>query len=251
MSAFAAGAWLLSGCQSNTLYFATNTQLGVRVGVDSKQIPEVELGYNRQEGVVLPLTVENCNKATNSPQACALNGGSATIINDSKFTGENKTGGIKDAPSVIAIFTGHISGSGSASASNSVAANMKVNQYFATGVAAQLLAQHGPAVVGGAPSTTNAQTLVTELQAETEKARAAIFAYVTQPDNSLDTNRVKAITGTNAPPFPPNDVASFLANSASTNLAGFKSRLSTGGPWVPELLTWYSTYTNIIATPKP
>jgi hypothetical protein len=44
------------GCQHyDAIVFATNTQVGARVGVDTRQVPEVQVGYNRQEGAIVPL----------------------------------------------------------------------------------------------------------------------------------------------------------------------------------------------------
>lgn len=46
------------GCvpaHKNALMFGTNTQVGVKVGVDERQIPTVIVGYNRQEAALVPL----------------------------------------------------------------------------------------------------------------------------------------------------------------------------------------------------
>jgi hypothetical protein len=149
LPALAVGAWFLSGCQSNTIYFGTNTQFGIRAGVDTKQIPEVQIGYNRQEGVMLPLTVDNGRPSTNSTSSCCAKDMTPANIENEKFIGENNQGIRKDAYSVIAIFSGNAAGNVSPSTNNATGASMGVSQYFATGVAAQLLAEHGASVVGG------------------------------------------------------------------------------------------------------
>jgi hypothetical protein len=66
-----------------------------------------------------------------------------------KFIAEHGTNNIKDAYSVLGTF----SGNGSGSASSSANGNVKVAQFFATGAAAQLLAQTGGAALvnPGAP----------------------------------------------------------------------------------------------------
>lgn len=51
-----AAAAILTGCaHKDALVFASNKQLGVKVGVDSKQIPEVSVGYNSQDFALVPL----------------------------------------------------------------------------------------------------------------------------------------------------------------------------------------------------
>lgn len=150
---FASVAWLLSGCQSNEIYFATSTQAGIQVGVDAKEIPQITIGYNRQEGVMLPLKMVADN-GTNSPAKSASGAGVGTgkpSIADLKYVGtnNNKDTQREDAYSVIAIL--NVNSSGNVGSNSSAGAAMGVSQYFATGVAAQLLGEHGAAVVGGAP----------------------------------------------------------------------------------------------------
>lgn len=259
-------AGLFSSCQPNTVYFATNTQFGIRAGVDSKQIPEVEIGYNRQEGVMMPYYIDT---GTNSPvshkQKNELEaklatdtshiGASQSTVEERKFIGENNQGNHKDSYSVIAIFHGNGGGNASAGTSNSVGAKMGVAQYFATGVAAQLLAEHGASVVGGPPSGSDSPALIiSNLQHQANIDLTAITAYVTKPDKSLDTDRLAAIAGTNAPPFPPNDVLSFIhpgSGVSAPNLDDFKKRVSSGGAWAPYVFTWYSAYTNITGIANP
>src|SRR5581483_2738002 len=49
---------ITTGCANHDMIvFATNTQLGARVGVDARQMPEIEVGYNRQEGALVPLYI--------------------------------------------------------------------------------------------------------------------------------------------------------------------------------------------------
>lgn len=52
------GIVLLVGCAADKrIIFVTNTQVGARVGVDSRQIPEIVAGYNRQEAALVPIYV--------------------------------------------------------------------------------------------------------------------------------------------------------------------------------------------------
>lgn len=53
---------LTAGCavqHKDALLFGTNTQGGLKVGVDQRQIPEVMIGYSRQEAAMVPLFVYN------------------------------------------------------------------------------------------------------------------------------------------------------------------------------------------------
>ncbi len=58
--------FFLVGCAApkhhDAIFFVTNTQVGVKVGADAYQRPTIELGYNRQEGAVVPLYIANTDK---------------------------------------------------------------------------------------------------------------------------------------------------------------------------------------------
>lgn len=54
------GAVALFGCapqHRDAIMFGTNTQAGLKIGVDEKQVPTLILGYNRQEAALIPLFV--------------------------------------------------------------------------------------------------------------------------------------------------------------------------------------------------
>lgn len=60
-------ASLLGGCRhNNAINFATSTQFGVKVGVNAEKIPEVQVGYNRQEAARVPVYLEQ-DKNTAGP----------------------------------------------------------------------------------------------------------------------------------------------------------------------------------------
>ncbi|GHB91755.1 hypothetical protein GCM10007047_03290 [Cerasicoccus arenae] len=53
---------LVGGCvpqHKDAIVFATNTVVGVKVGTNSQQIPEIQVGYTRQEGAFVPLYVND------------------------------------------------------------------------------------------------------------------------------------------------------------------------------------------------
>ena len=52
-------AFWVTGCRHyNAINFATSTQFGVKIGVNPEKIPEVQVGYNRQEAARVPVYLE-------------------------------------------------------------------------------------------------------------------------------------------------------------------------------------------------
>jgi hypothetical protein len=144
---------LLGGCvqatrHSNTMVFGTNTSFGIKVGTDTAQVPSIVVGYNRQEAVVMPLvanTVEfpSSTSATNRLSPCNL--AAPVGVSGAKFAVHPcllaaVNGKAMDSYSVLASFGASYDASGSG-------AKGGLAQYFATGVAAQLLAATGGAAV--------------------------------------------------------------------------------------------------------
>lgn len=172
---------LLGGCvqatrHSNTMVFGTNTTVGVKIGTDAMQIPAVEIGYNRQEAVIMPLLANTAERegARNKLSPCqpnieaieymkdpaqgkpavvtrfrpsaSSNGSTSTFKADPcQFVGlraDNNGLYVQDSYSVLASFGAEISGN-----ATKQEAAVGLAQYFATGVAAQLLAATGGAAV--------------------------------------------------------------------------------------------------------
>ena len=169
---------LLGGCvqatrHSNTMVFGTNTTVGVKVGRDVHQMPNVLIAYDRQEAVIMPLLANTGEKpgSQNMLTPCApateitttiggtpptttwqkLNDeiafgtdGKATV-HPCKFVGV-RTGPdnflIQDSYSVLASFGAKLKGNGT---DGTGAAGLA--QYFATGAAAQTLALNGGAAI--------------------------------------------------------------------------------------------------------
>ncbi len=172
----------LGGCvqmtrHSNMMIFGTNTVVGIKAGVNAQSIPEVQVGFTRQEAVILPLvanvasqpvqtvttdesdgkgmtrrTVTTTGGDKNRLEPCNLNdvhqgvpqpvvpGG--YLVHPCSLVGINGTA--LDSYSVLASFGGHFTTtaeSGKAQAAGGVA------QYFSTGIAAQTLALNGGASV--------------------------------------------------------------------------------------------------------
>lgn len=175
--ALAGGLLLVGACQAahnDVLVFGTSTKLAIDATATPANagIPEITVGYKRQEAVWLPLIV---------------NGGDSTVDqkpagNDAKYMGSSdgsggihnaKTDGTKndqDAYSVFASFGANFGakgGTGSAEASGGIA------QFFATGIAAQRLGANARVAEALKVESTSAQTQeALKGQAAAEKARA-------------------------------------------------------------------------------
>lgn len=60
-------AFWVTGCRHyNAINFATSTQFGVKVGVNADKIPEVQVGYNRQEAARVPVYLEQDEDLANA-----------------------------------------------------------------------------------------------------------------------------------------------------------------------------------------
>ncbi|SNY58591.1 hypothetical protein SAMN06297280_3442 [Arsukibacterium tuosuense] len=143
----------IAGCSSmpehsNTLVFGTSTKFAIDLSTSSTtQTPELTVGYKRTEAVWLPLLANL--KSSNGeliPNDCS----GATCLFNSTET--------RDAYSVLASFGAEFGGEGKTnvtpqpsntggapSIDGSSKASGGIAQYFATGLAAQLLAKEGGA----------------------------------------------------------------------------------------------------------
>lgn len=141
---------LTTGCvqatrHSNTMLFGTNTNVGVKVGQNVNQVPEVVIGYDRQEAVIMPL-VANTGDNGKVQKPCPINepvttsGGAKYTVHPCSLVAVR--GEAMDSYSVLASFGAQIEGNGAGPESQ-----VGLAQYFATGMAAQLLALNGGASV--------------------------------------------------------------------------------------------------------
>ncbi len=157
----------LAGCMqairhSNTMVFATTTSLGIKAGASAGETPAINVGYDRQEAVLMPLLANTKEKpeSANKLTPCGIDqvglelGEAAELLHPCKFVatettttslaGGERTVTYQDSYSVLASFGargGGGTGSGAAEGTISLA------QYFATGLAAQKLAENGGASV--------------------------------------------------------------------------------------------------------
>ncbi len=161
----------LAGCvqatrHSNTMVFGTNTSLAARVGQGVNQIPEISVGYGRQEAVIMPLLANTqdqggrkgllapCgNQVPNNADTSTvstLTDPAAGKPHPCKFVAIKKDSkGVtsQDSYSVLASFGANIKARSPSKDNQNAEIGVGIAQYFATGVAAQLLAANGGAAV--------------------------------------------------------------------------------------------------------
>lgn len=153
IAALIAAPLVLGGCvqatrHSNTMIFGTNTSFGLSVGTDTAQVPTIVVGYKRQEAVIMPLVANSLGAAAsaaniNRLDPCDLTKpvtvtGGQFAVHPCSLVAVN--GKALDSYSVLASFGATYDASGSG-------AKGGLAQYFATGIAAQLLAATGGASV--------------------------------------------------------------------------------------------------------
>ena len=128
---------------SNTMVFGTNTSFGISVGADATTTPNISVGYKRQEAVIMPLVANTSDNGTvMSP--CAQHNANGKMPDTCLLRGQVGPAGGRgfDTYSVLASF-----GAKFGADSNPPHADGQIAQYFATGLAARLLAENGGASV--------------------------------------------------------------------------------------------------------
>lgn len=166
---------------SNTLVFGTTTKVAIDVAQEPTGALGVTIGYKRHEAVWMPLIANKEGNGKLMPNSCSTDA-------CTKLVGTTGSTAV-DTYSVLATFSGDMSGSGkSADAKGSVA------QYFATGFAARSLAERGGAAVVNSAATEpvdpDVQRAAKEI-IETKNAQiAAILDAVTKTDGSVDAAKV-------------------------------------------------------------
>jgi hypothetical protein len=128
------------------MLFGTSTQFGIRAGTGATSVPELNIGYSRQEAVIMPLVANvdddgTFQKPCNVAQPVQVSGGGFVAHPCSLIAINGKA---QDSYSVLASFGAKFDGEARADGSK---AKGGLAQYFATGVAAQLLALNGGASV--------------------------------------------------------------------------------------------------------
>ncbi|WP_439890925.1 hypothetical protein ACS7SF_17480 [Ralstonia sp. 25C] len=185
-------ALVLTGCEtprhSNTLIFGTST----KVAIDASQEPTgalgVTIGYKRNEAVWMPLIANKANGDKLVPEECG-NDDCRKFQGLAGTSGGAAGAGAQDTYSVLATFSGNMS----ATAQNPEAKG-SLAQYFATGIAARLLAQYGGAAVvnTGASETKSAAIGATAQQTLDVKSSrvATVVTKVTKTNGQVDEQAV-------------------------------------------------------------
>ena len=190
-------ALILSGCSTpqhtNLLIFGTNTVVGLKVGADATQTPAIQLAYSRQELVLMPLLANTAASRENGDllmSPCPATETPAVPAPGCKFVGEADSAN-KDSYSVLASF----GAKGNASKVGSEAkAGGAIAQYFATGLAARILAEHGSALVAASESATAEATDARSkaILEENDDARNDFADAVDGADNTLLRTKLKS-----------------------------------------------------------
>lgn len=177
---------LLGGCvqatrHSNTMIFGTNTSFGVKVGTTTAQVPTIIVGYDRQEAVIMPL-VANTDDDGTFQKPCdvsadiTVTNGEGPLVHPCLLAATN--GASTDSYSVLASFGASFDAS--TQAGGNLGAKGGLAQYFATGIAAQILATKGGAsvvAVGAAAQTAaanNTDNSIRDIFATQEQRGAGI-----------------------------------------------------------------------------
>lgn len=170
-----ASSLLASGCtqtvrHTNTLLFATNTQIAISAGTSATAQPDITIGYKRQEAVVMPLVANYAPDPKEPGKLVPCGNATSPPADGCLIVGKNGTSGAQDSYSVLASFGAKFGAKGNGPQPE---ASVGIAQYFATGVAAQLLAATG----GASIVTTAAPEAVTP-------AKAAVVAAVMNPEDA-------------------------------------------------------------------
>ena len=139
ISGLALGGCTSLGDHNDVLLFGTDTKFALDVSADATSggTPSVTFGYKRKEAVWMPLLVNGACRRDAPPTYCET---SARDSKDSRYIGESGASSTarKDAYSVFASFGANLKGEANTKAQAAVG----LAQFFATGIAAQKLAEN-------------------------------------------------------------------------------------------------------------
>lgn len=218
--AIVAAVLLVAGCgtpnHTNTLIFGTNTKFALDVSQDPTGAAGITIGYKRQEAVWMPLLANTADKNGKAvPADCSASAATDNCLFSGK-AGEDSTNGAKavDTYSVIATFGGHVSSNanadtpttgdaatGTPKAKATASANGGLTQYFATGLAARILASQGASIVNSAVGTRDKITaeeikeieLIKQQVSTENKNINRVIVYITDSDGTLSKTKLSTL----------------------------------------------------------
>lgn len=229
---------VLGGCQStpehtNTLIFGTNTKFALDVSQDPTGVVGVTLGYKRQEAVWMPL-LANSRAAAPATAASAATpaepagckdsivmtieegGKKTTKTSGCKFSGTAGTDstngpGAEDTYSVLATFSGEargIAGAGTPATTGTgtdttpkagATGEGSLAQFFATGLAARILAGQGSSIVNTKGGSREASVTATAQSGSRDKLKAEtvvldrVMSTVTDKNGGLISGKLNTL----------------------------------------------------------
>lgn len=191
-------AVLLVSCatprHTNTLIFGTSTRVALDVSQDATGAVGVTLGYKRYEAVWMPLFANKSQTGNDDlvPAECTGEG--------CRFIGKTGSGegpaapGAEDTYSVLATFAGQAAGGAGGSTANAQA-NATLAQYFATGLAARLLAYRGgAALVNTQAATPEIQELASGILSDQGAKKQKIVNYLAS-GGTVDKSKLETLLG--------------------------------------------------------
>lgn len=221
----------LAGCSStpqhtNVLIFGTNTKVALDVSQDATSGLGVTLGYKRQEAVWMPLLPNQAKPGADGglqPSTCTTREDCPMFVGDDGLKQ-------KDTYSVLASFGGKFTG-GTDAQGKDVKATGEIAQYFATGLAARLLAVNGAALVSTLPQPLSAAQTAALNQLFT-KSTAEQNVIVATVQDSKDPEKVDA-----------EKLTKLIGKATGANVLsdGGKARISSANT-VKELRNWLVIY---------
>jgi hypothetical protein len=217
------GALALGGCatpeHTNTLIFGTSTRVAIDVSQEPTGALGATIGYKRHEAVWMPLLANQKGSGGREPAKCK-DDACAKFVGETGADGGPAGGGAKDTYSVLATFSGDMSGS-----AQGAQAKAAVAQYFATGIAARLLAQYGGAAAvssgASAPDVASiraaADAAALPLVAEQLSQAKTVSIRLSKTDGTINADKLKELLGkapaSQIPPLNQEDMKKFKTAS--------------------------------------
>ena len=190
-------AFVLIACatprHTNTLIFGTSTRVALDVSQDPTGAVGVTLGYKRYEAVWMPLLANKATSGTEAlvPAECTSDG--CRFVGTAGTDGGAVGPGAIDTYSVLATFSGQAGGSAGGT-TPSAQGQARLAQFFATGLAARMLADRGGAAL------VNTQAVAPEIQQKAKvilddqaAKKQKVMDHLAKADGTIDAAKLDAL----------------------------------------------------------